>query len=103
MKFIMTFSWKPDPKIRDEAISRFQKVGAYPPQGVKLLARWSRADLSGGYDLLESDDAKALAELALLWCDLMELQISPVLEDMEMAKVFKRSGRARRPRKRADR
>ena len=37
MKFIMTFSWKPDPKIRDEAISRFQKVGAYPPQGVKLL------------------------------------------------------------------
>jgi hypothetical protein len=52
---------------------------------------------------LESDDSKALAELALLWCDLMELQISPVLEDMEMAEVFKRSGRTRRPRKRAGR
>ena len=90
MKFMLTFSWKPDVKAQDQGIARFKKTGGQPPKGVKLLGRWTRADFSGGFDLLESDDAQALAEFALMWSDLMELTIVPVLEDKELSKVLKR-------------
>ena len=93
MKFMLTFTWKPDTKTRDEAISRFQKTGGQPPKGVKLLGRWTNADFSSGYDLLESDDPKALTEFALMWSDLMQLTIVPVLEDQELADVLKRIGK----------
>jgi hypothetical protein len=90
MKFMLTFSWKPDVKAQDQGIARFQKTGGQPPKGVKLLGRWTRADFSGGFDLLECDDAQRLAEFALMWSDLMELTIVPVLEDKELSKVLKR-------------
>jgi hypothetical protein len=99
MKFIMTFSWKPDPKTPSDVVARFQKVGLHPPKGVKVLGRWTRADLSGGYDLLETDDTTALADLSLMWCDLMELSIVPVLEDGEVAQVFKRAVKPKAARK----
>jgi Protein of unknown function (DUF3303) len=58
MKFMLTFSWKPDTKCRDEGIARFRKTGGQPPNGVTLLGRWTRADFNGGFDLLETDDEK---------------------------------------------
>ena len=90
MKFIMTFDWTPDTKARAEAIARFRKTGGLPPKGAKLLGRWTRADFSGGFDLLESDDAQAMAEFALMWSDLMQLTIVPVLEDAALAEVLAR-------------
>jgi uncharacterized protein DUF3303 len=91
MKFIVTFTIKPETKGRDEAIARFKKTGGQPPAGVKLLGRWTAADFSGGFDLLESDNAKALTEFALMWSDLMELKLVPVVEDAELAEVLKRT------------
>jgi hypothetical protein len=93
MKFMLTFAWKPDTKVREEGIARFQKTGGLPPKGAKLLGRWTRADLSGGFDLLESDDPQALAEFALMWGDLMELSIVPVLEDGPLSEVLQRRSR----------
>jgi hypothetical protein len=93
MKFMLTFNWKPDAKTRAEGIARFQKTGGQPPKGAKLLGRWTRADFSGGFDLLESDDSQALAEFALMWSDLMELTIVPVLEDGPLAEVLQRVGK----------
>ena len=90
MRFMLTFSWKPDTRTRAEAIARFRKTGGVPPKGVKLLGRWTRADFSGGFDLLESDDPKALTEFALVWSDLMELTIVPVVEDSELGEVLER-------------
>lgn len=90
MKFMLTFSWKPDSQTRAEAIARFQKTGGQPPKGAKLLGRWTRADFSGGFDLLESDDPKALTEFALMWSDLMQLSIVPVVDDAELADVLTR-------------
>lgn len=46
------------------------------------------ADLSGGFDLLETEDPKKLAEFAYRWSDLMDLEITPVLEDQEMAQAL---------------
>jgi hypothetical protein len=92
MKFMLTFSIPPEAESRDEAIARFQGTGGQPPRGVTLLGRWTAADFSGGFDLLESDDAQALTEFALQWSDLMELHLVPVLEDAELGSVLARQG-----------
>jgi hypothetical protein len=93
MKFMLTFSWKPDIKAQEQGIARFLKTGGQTPKGAKLLGRWTRADFSGGYDLLEADDAQALAEFALMWSDLMTLTIVPVVEDQALAEVLQRAGK----------
>lgn len=85
---MLTFSWKPTTQIRNEGINRFLKTKGLPPEGVKLLGRWTRVDLSGGFDLLETNDQQALAEFALMWNDLMEVNIFPILEDKELASVL---------------
>jgi uncharacterized protein DUF3303 len=90
MKFMLTFAIRPDTKGRDEAIARFKKTGGQPPKGVKLIGRWTAADFSGGFDLLESDDVKALTEFALMWSDVMELKLVPVIEDTELSEVLRR-------------
>ena len=58
MKFMLTYRFKSE--TRDEAIARFQATGGRTPKGVQLLGRWTTADLSGGFALLESYDIKAL-------------------------------------------
>jgi hypothetical protein len=93
MKFMLTFAIKPEAKGRDEAIARFRETGGKPPKGATLLGRWTAADFSGGFDLIESDDAKALTEFALMWSDLMELRLVPVVEDAELGEVLARAGK----------
>jgi hypothetical protein len=90
MKFILTFAFEADPQKRAAGIARFQKTQGQPPKGVKLLGRWARADFSGGFVLLESEDAKALTEFGLMWSDLTEMKITPVVEDAELVEVLKR-------------
>jgi hypothetical protein len=93
MKFMLTFSLKPETKARDEAIGRFKATGGRSPKGAKLLGRWTAADFSGGFDLLESDDVRALTEFSLMWSDLMELKMVFVIEDSELGEVLNRSRR----------
>jgi len=91
MKFMLTFTWKPDSKTRAEGFARFAATGGLPPKSATLLGRWTRADLSGGFDVIETDDAQALAEFALMWSDLMDLRIFPVLEDQSLGEVLQRA------------
>jgi hypothetical protein len=68
------------------------RQSAVDPRKVpNLLGRWTAADFSGGFDLLESDDIRALTEFSLMWSDLMELKIVPVIEDSELGEVLNRS------------
>ena len=90
MKFMLTFTFTPEARGRDEAIARFKKTGGQPPAGARLLGRWTAADFSGGSVLLESDDARALTEFALMWSDVMEVKIVPVLEDNELTETLRR-------------
>jgi len=93
MKFMLTFAIKPETKARDESIARFKKTGGQPPKGATLIGRWTAADFSGGFDLIESDDVQALTEFALMWSDLMELRFVPVIEDGALGDVLGRMGR----------
>lgn len=90
MKFMFTFTWTPDTKTRAEGVARFMKTGGLQPKGATLLGRWTRADISGGYDLLDSDDPQVLAEFALMWSDIMDVRIFPVLEDQALGEVLGR-------------
>lgn len=93
MKFMLTFSIRPETKGRDEAIARFKKTGGQPPAGVKFVNRWTAADFSGGYVLLEGDDATALTHFALMWSDLLELKLMPVVEDAQLVDALGRAGK----------
>jgi hypothetical protein len=84
----MTFNWTPNAQKRAEGIARFQKTGGLPPEGVRLLGRWTKADLSGGFDILETEDSKKLIEFAYMWGDLMDLSVFSVLEDNELSEAL---------------
>jgi hypothetical protein len=89
MKFILTFTLPP--ATRDAAMARFLETGGQPPPGVRLLGRWTRLDLCGGFVLLESEDPQALTAFAHGWSDVAELTIAPVLEDQALSDVLKRA------------
>ena len=84
----MIFNWTPNAQKRAEGIARFQKTGGLPPEGVRLLGRWTKADLSGGFDLLETEDSKKLIEFAYMWSDLMDLSVFSVSEDNEISEAL---------------
>jgi hypothetical protein len=89
MKFILTFTLPPE--TQEAAIARFLATGGQPPPGVTLLGRWTRLDLCGGVVLLESGDPQALTAFAREWIDVVEMTLSPVLEDRELAEVLQRA------------
>jgi hypothetical protein len=90
---MLTCNILPDKTSRNEDIARFMKTGGQPPQDVKLLGRcWTRRDFSGGYFILESENAGALTELALQWSDLIQVELAPVVDDKEVTEVLKRTG-----------
>jgi hypothetical protein len=89
-EFMLTFRMQPDKSARNEAFERFLKTGGTPPKGVTLLGRWTQADFSRGYSLLESTDLNALAGFAVAWNDLVHIDIAPILEDAQVFEVLKR-------------
>ena len=93
MKFMLIFTIPSDKAQRDEAIARFKKTGGQPPQGAKLLGRWTQLDMRQVYVLLESDDPKALAGYAVDWSDLLGVHAAPVMEDTQLSDVLKRVGK----------
>lgn len=93
MKYLCNYSWGSHTQNQAEAIRRFKETGGMPPQGANLLGRWTRADFMGGVVLLESNDPKALAQFALMWSDVMELNIVPVVEDQELINALESAGR----------
>jgi hypothetical protein len=86
MKFLLTYTLKQN--TRDAAFARFLKTGALAPKGSTLLGRWTRADLSGGFLLCESSEVKPLAAFSNEWSDVVDLMLTPVLEDAELAEVL---------------
>jgi len=86
MKFMTTWAL-PGENIANAA-ARFLSGEAPPPAGVKILGRWHNADLSGGFSLVECDDAVAAYTDAAQWADLLELNTVPVLDDAEVGPVL---------------
>lgn len=92
MKIMSTWSVRPGKAA--EVIARFLTTGAPGPEGVKLIGRWHKADMSGGFTLVEGNDPKTLYESAAEWADLIEIHSSIVIEDADagpvLGKLFKK-------------
>lgn len=84
MKFITCYTIAPA-QFKD-AIARFLKTGALPPQGVKMLGRWHAH--KKGWIISETDDATKIAEWTAQWGDLLDFEVMPVVEDAELGAVL---------------
>ena len=82
MKFMI--AWKIPTSSYKAAAERFLKTGAPVPEGIKTIGRWHAPGSATGWHLVEGDPV-ALAEQAARWGDLLELEITPVIEDAESA------------------
>jgi Domain of unknown function (DUF3303) len=82
MKFMV--AWKITPGCYKAAIERFLSTGAPDPKGLKTIGRWHAPGSAYGWHVYEGT-AVAAAELAAVWGDLLEFQITPVIEDAEAA------------------
>ena len=54
MKFMMSYSWTPTPAPRRRS-GPFCRSGGVPPHGIRLLGRWTAADLGSGFALVETE------------------------------------------------
>jgi len=90
MKFMV--SWRIAPGHHKPAAEGFLATGAPTPEGVKLAGRWHAPGSGRGWALLESDDLTAVAAHVGRWASLLEVDVTPVLEDNEagqaLAKVY---------------
>jgi hypothetical protein len=89
MIFILTFTLPPI--TREEAMARFFETGASPRQGSRCSGAGPNWTSVAGRFLLESDDPQALTAFAHQWTDVVELAITPVLEDHALSDVLKRA------------
>jgi len=82
MKFIV--QWSALPTAESSVIERFMKTGGQPPEGVKMLGRWHAVGGVHGFAIVEADDTRGIAALALDWGDLLTMSISPAMTDEEL-------------------
>ena len=82
MKFMV--AWKVPTGCYKAAVERFLSTGAPNPAGLKTIGRWHAPGSACGWHVVEGD-ATAVAELEAVWGDLLEVQITPVIEDAEAA------------------
>ena len=80
--------WTYRPEHRNAAIARFKETGGVPPAGVKLLGRWHAVTQGHGFNLMESNDAIAIAKGCLEWSDLLTIEYFPVVDDEGATKVL---------------
>jgi Protein of unknown function (DUF3303) len=78
MKYMV--KWTVPPGNYKTAIKRFLKAGGPTPKGLKTIGRWHAPGSMIGWHVVEGTEA-ALAENSANWADLLELEVTPVVED----------------------
>ena len=73
---------------RQTAEARFVETGAQPPSGVTLVSRWHDVAGRRGFMVVESSDATAVASFIRDWTDLITFQITPVVNDEQIAAII---------------
>ena len=77
-----------DPANASSIIEQFMKTGGMPPENIELLSRYHNLDGTGGFAILESTDPAALADYALDWNGLIEIVITPIMDDETIGAVL---------------
>ena len=85
---LFRFAWTHSPQARDNTIKQFMATGGMPPEGAKLVSRYHNVDGTGGFAIVEASDAGALADYALDWNGLIEINITPLVDDETIGKIL---------------
>ncbi len=82
--------WKIAPGIHKPTGEIFIKSGAPMPDGLGLIGRWHAPGSAYGWALVETDDTTALAQHVAEWANLLDLQVTPVIDDANAAEALSR-------------
>ena len=85
---LFKLAWTHTPQARNETIKKFMETGGMPPEGVEFISRYHNVDGTGGFAIIESTNAAALADYALDWNGLIKIEISPIMDDDTITKVL---------------
>jgi len=69
---------------------RFRDQGRMMPDGLKYVGSWIEANFDRCFQLMECDDARVLQEWVLVWGDLADFEIVPVVPSKETAELVNR-------------
>ena len=90
MNFMVTYTFMP--QHRAAAVARFLETGAPAPKGATLIGRWHDANLHRGFAVFEAADVESAARVCHEWADLLTLEVVPVLDDAQLARVLAPAG-----------
>ena len=85
---IFKFAWIHSPTARDATIKKFMETGGMPPEGATMLSRYHNVDGTGGFAIVESDSPAALADYALDWNGMIQINITPLMDDETISSVL---------------
>ena len=63
-------------------------TGGMPPEGVQMISRYHNVDGSGGFAICETSNAGALANWAIDWNGLIDINITAIIDDEAMGEVL---------------
>ena len=85
---LFKLAWTHTPEARNKTIKKFMETGGMPPEGVELISRYHNLDGTGGFAILESTSAAALADYALDWNGLIKIEITAIMDDETITTVL---------------
>ena len=85
---LFKFAWTHTPEARDETVKKFMATGGMPPEGIEFISRYHNLDRTGGFVIIESTSAAALADYALDWNGLIKIEITPIMDDETISTVL---------------
>jgi hypothetical protein len=92
MKFMITFEMHPDQ--RHDAYKTFAQMTAADDEadrgGVQQIGRWHDLGAARGVVICESDDLGAVQAWAMNWNTVLDVEITPVLDDDEARATLKK-------------
>jgi len=81
MRFMV--EWSIPPENYSAAMDAFLAAGAPMPQGLKSLGRWHAPGSCRGWLLCETESLGTLYEHMAEWASLLNLEVTPVVDDEE--------------------
>lgn len=89
MKFMAT--WVIPTEHHRAAAAAFLETGAPMPEGLVALGRWHAPGSRRGWVLCETDDAGLMYEHIAEWSSMLEIEVTPVVDDAEAAAALGRA------------
>ena len=86
MKFM--FSWKLRPGCHKPAAEAFLQSQAPMPEGLNVIGRWHAPGSATGWLVAEADTLEPVTLHAAEWANLLEIDITPVVDDEAAGKAF---------------